>query len=188
MERVAKFSKVSWQQFFTDCVACVWPCYEFKTETEQKEIERLVRTWYDGIRLPERATIGSAGYDFFMPMDVLMDKEEEVRFPTGIRCEMATGWVLMILPRSGIGFKYGVRLSNTAGVIDSDYSFSDNEGHIWAKMINDKPEPDRVMLKQGTAFAQGILLPYGIAYDDNVTSIRNGGFGSTDEKRGNPKD
>ena len=181
--RVAKFEKVSWSQFFGDCIDCIWgDSYDYKTETEQREIEDLIRGWYDGIRLPERATVGSAGYDFFLPMDVSLEPGEEVKFPTGIRCIMNYGTFLAMVPRSGIGFKHGIRLSNTIGIIDCDYSESSNEGHIWAKLINDKPNAKQVLLKQGTAFVQGILLPFGMTHDDHVTSLRDGGFGSTDGK------
>ena len=50
---------------------------------------------------------------------------------------MKKGWFLGIYPRSGQGFKYGIKLANTVGIIDSDYYHSDNEGHIFIKFVND---------------------------------------------------
>ena len=86
-------------------------------------------------------------------------------------------------PRSGLGFKYRLRLNNTVSIIDSDYFYSDNEGHIFAKISNESNEGKLVQLKAGDAFMQGIFVEYGITIDDDVTAIRNGGIGSTDQHR-----
>ena len=107
------------------------------------------------------------------------DGGETVKIPTGIRAEMAESFVLMLFPRSGLGFKYRLQLNNTVGVIDSDYVYSDNEGHIFVKLTNDSNEGKTVELTEGTGFAQGIFLPYGITVDDAAEGKRNGGFGST---------
>ena len=80
-------------------------------------------------------------------------------------------------PRSGLGFKYRLQLNNTVGIIDSDYYYSDNEGHIFAKITNDSNEDKTVELKAGNGFMQGIFVEYGITVDDNVQTVRNGGFG-----------
>ena len=88
-------------------------------------------------------------------------------------------WVLKLYPRSGLGFKYRLQLNNTVGIIDSDYFYSDNQGHIFAKITNDSNENKTVELKQGEGFMQGIFIEYGITIDDDATALRNGGFGST---------
>ena len=90
--------------------------------------------------------------------------------------------MLKIYPRSGLGFKFRLQLNNTVGIIDSDYFYSDNEGHIFIKITNDSNEGKTVQVKAGTGFAQGIFLEYGITVDDDATAVRNGGFGSTTEK------
>ena len=87
--------------------------------------------------------------------------------------------VLQIYPRSGLGFKYRLQMNNTVGIIDSDYFFSDNEGHIFMKITNDSNEGNTVEVAAGTGFAQGIFMQYGITEDDDAEGIRNGGFGST---------
>ena len=97
---------------------------------KEAEIQRI----YEGIKLPRRATAGSAGYDFYMPADMSIAPGETVKIPTGIRVEMQEEWVLKCYPRSGLGFKYRLQLNNTVGIIDSDYFGSDNEGHIFAKL------------------------------------------------------
>lgn len=85
----------------------------------------------------------------------------------------------MIYPRSGLGFKFRLQLDNTVGVIDSDYFYSDNEGHIFIKITNDSNEGKIVEVKAGQGFAQGIFMQYGIVEDDDTVEERNGGFGST---------
>ena len=166
MKRIAKFHKVSFEQFaegFADY---------------SKDLE-VVRKIYDSIKLPKRATKGSAGYDFFAPVGIVLGPGETMKVPTGIRCEMEYDWVLKLYPRSGLGFKYRLQLNNTVGIIDADYFYSDNEGHIFAKITNDSNEGKTVEISAGTGFMQGIFLEYGITVDDDATETRNGGFGST---------
>lgn len=93
------------------------------------------------IPLPRRATAGSAGYDFVCPVDVTLAPGEAVTIPTGIRCEMEPGWVLLLFPRSGLGFRHRLSLANTVGVIDSDYFHADNEGHILVRIVNGQLPP-----------------------------------------------
>lgn len=167
-KRIAKFYKVSFEQFQEG-----WK----DSFGEQKEEE--IRAVYDRIRLPERATAGSAGYDFFAPGDIDLNPGETVKIPTGIRVRMEDGWVLKCYPRSGLGFKYRLQLNNTVGIIDSDYYNSDNEGHIFAKITNDGREGRAIHVDAGSGFMQGIFVEYGITEDDAADGIRNGGFGST---------
>ena len=129
------------------------------------------------IPLPRRATAGSAGYDFVSPLEVTVPPEGTALIPTGIRAEMEPGWVLILFPRSSLGFRHGLRLSNTAGVIDSDYAFAKNEGHIMVKLRNPGHEP--VTIGRGERFCQGIFLPYGTAEEETDFAERSGGFGST---------
>lgn len=86
---------------------------------------------------------------------------------------------LAIYPRSGLGFKYRMQLDNTVGIADSDYSGSDNEGHIFVKITNDGREDKTIHINKGEAFAQGIITQYFVTIDDETNGIRNGGFGST---------
>lgn len=130
------------------------------------------------IPLPARATAGSAGYDFTSPATVTVPAGGSVLIPTGIRAEMEQGWVLMLFPRSSLGFRHGIRLSNTVGVIDSDYAHAKNEGHIMIKLYN--PSERDVTIGRGERFCQGVFLPYGTAEEDgDVLKDREGGFGST---------
>lgn len=166
MKRIAAFEKVSTERFLNDSVDIC-------------SVLELAKDAYDKIKLPKRATKGSAGYDFYAPFDFKLEPGQTIKIPTGIRCKMEDGWVLKIYPRSGLGFKYRLQLNNTVGIIDSDYYYSDNEGHIMIKVTNDSNENKIVDVKQGQGFAQGIFVEFGITYDDDVTNERNGGFGST---------
>lgn len=162
MKKVAKFSKVSFEQY----------------SNSVQNAENI----YNDIKLPTRATKGSAGYDFFAPFDFTLQPNQTITIATGIRAKIKEGYFLAVFPRSGLGFKYRVQLNNTVGIIDSDYYFSANEGHIFIKITNCSLENKTVEIKKGEAFSQGIFLPYFITVDDNATAIRNGGFGSTDKK------
>lgn len=140
----------------------------------------VIEQWYEDLKLPTRATKYSAGYDFFMPYSVQMPPESTIVIPTGIRWVTEPedmNHVLLLMPRSGLGFKYGLRLSNTIGVIDADYYNSDNEGHIMLKLHN--PSSQIVTLGKGTGFVQGIITKYTTVDGDKVTTERNGGMGST---------
>ena len=176
-KRVAKFEKITYGQFEKDWID-TFNVPELDTATK-REIESI----YEVINLPARATKFSAGYDFVSPLTFTLNPGETIKIPTGIRCGMNTDWVLMIYPRSGLGFKYRLQLNNTVGIIDSDYFFSDNEGHIFVKLTNDTKEDKTVELAEGAGFAQGIFLPFGITEDDDCTEARNGGFGSTDSRK-----
>lgn len=171
MKRIAKFHKVSEVRFLED-----WK--DNFPEASDEEIKEI----YKNIALPKRATAGSAGYDFYAPADFSIAPGESIKIPTGIRVEMDQEWVLKCYPRSGLGFKYRLQLNNTVGIIDSDYFYSDNEGHMFAKLTNDGREGKTVELAKGTGFMQGIFVEYGITVDDDATGIRNGGFGSTTNK------
>ena len=132
---------------------------------------------YDGIKLPVRATSGSAGYDFFAPSELSIPAGGTVKVPTGIRCRMDNDRVLAIFPRSGLGFKYRLALDNTVGIIDADYFGAENEGHIMIKMTNNGTRD--LVVEAGKGFAQGIFLKYYLTDDDSVAASRTGGFGST---------
>ena len=139
---------------------------------------------YNEIKLPKRATTGSAGYDFFAPFDFTLEVGQTIKIPTGIRVLLDSDKFLAIYPRSGLGFKYRVQLDNTVGIVDSDYSDSDNEGHIFIKITNDNRGGKTVIVKSGEAFAQGIIQKYFVTEDDDADGIRNGGFGSTTKVSG----
>ena len=148
MKRIAKFHKVSLEQFKKDWI-----------DTFGLDEEANIEEIYENIKLPRRATAGSAGYDFFAPVRLILEPGETLKIPTGIRVEMDPEWVLKCYPRSGLGFKYRLQM--------------------FSKITNDTNEEKTIDIAQGEGFMQGIFVEYGITVDDDVTDVRNGGFGST---------
>lgn len=157
---------------------------KFEKISEKQFEKDNVDIWceYEDIKLPKRSTELSAGYDFFSPWKFTLNPGESILIPTGIKFDCDDDKWLMIVPRSGQGFKYGIRLANSIGVIDADYyDNTQNEGHIWVKLdypissINNKPWT----VEKCEAFCQGIIVPYYKTDDDSSKEIRKGGFGST---------
>ena len=183
MYSIAKFEKVSYEQFKKDWIKT----FDNGSPHNEEYLEPYIRNIYDNIKLPQRATEFSAGYDIFCPSTFEVYHNDVINIPTGIRCKINKDWVLLAFPRSGQGFKYGVHLANTVGVIDSDYYNAENEGHIFVKLVNDSVltkndslgSKNHLTITSGQAFCQGIFLPYGVTIDDEATGKRTGGFGST---------
>jgi dUTP pyrophosphatase len=141
-------------------------------------ILEMHRVDYSKHQLPKRGTKNSAGYDFFSPINEIIPAHKTAKIPTGVKVYMQPDEVLMIYPRSSIGFKTNIRLSNTTGVIDSDYyNNPDNEGHMWIKFYNPTDEDYRIFI--GDKIAQGIFTKFLVTDDDNTDQNRTGGLGST---------
>lgn len=168
MKRIAQFEKVSLNEFKKEMI---------KFNYSEEEIEKM----YNEIKLPKRATAGSAGYDFYSPFEVIVKANNEITIPSGIRVKIDNGWVLKCYPRSSMGFKFHMELSNTVGIIDSDYYNALNEGHIMFKIINGSIENKDMLICTNKAIIQGIFIEYGITYDDLTDEVRIGGFGSTNK-------
>lgn len=172
MNPIATFEKVSLVEYTRERLCTI---DLNKLGITMEEFEAMAKKEWEALELPTRSTQQAAGYDFHLPFDVAVSANS-VTIPTGIRCKMKPGWCLILMPRSGLGFKYGMALENTLALIDGDYVFSPNEGHIMAKVHTRNKVAS---LKQGDRFIQGILLPFGIATNGNTENTRTGGIGST---------
>ena len=173
------FEKITREQWVKDVINSYQ--LEYLTEGHFEKINKL----YDGIKLPKRATKYSAGYDFYVNGDVVIPSGDSYIIPTGIRwvCdkEEDKNKVLQIYPRSGIGFRTGVRLMNTVGIIDADYWEGNNEGHIMVKLYN--PMNASFEIKDGDAIVQGVITEYHTCDDEEeIVEKRTGGMGSTDKE------
>lgn len=165
MNRFEKISKEQWNNDTKDC-------------TPKNGV--MSCTDYDVLKLPCRATKGSAGYDFFSPFTFKLKPGQTIKIPTGVKCRLEMGRVLMLYPRSSYGFKYRMQLDNTVGIVDQDYyNNPNNEGHIFIKVTNDSKNGKTLEVNRGDAFAQGIISCFDITVDDSVTTSRVGGIGST---------
>lgn len=133
------------------------------------------------IRLPQRATQDSAGYDFYSPYDIFIRPKESAIVFTDVKVDLLPYFKLEVHIRSSLG-KKKIRLLNTVGIVDKDYYNNEsNDGNIGVLLYNDGDEP--FFVAKGERFAQGIITRYYITYDDNPASLtRTGGFGSTDSK------
>lgn len=162
----------------------------------------------DSIIIPTRATRDSAGYDFCSAEDVVIpsfqkltnqiaskvpsgvldwdtlqdiatsEKAKTTLIPTGIKCKLPEGYFLHLSLRSSCPNKHWLVIANAPGIVDADYyNNRNNEGHIFFQVINLLPFD--IFMPKGTAFGQGIILPYAIDFNDNITTSRTGGFGST---------
>ena len=165
MERVGEFEKVSFPQFYKSVA-------DFYSEEQ-------AQTLYDNLKLPARATSGSAGYDFRAPFSFMLPAGRSILIPTGIRAKIKEGWFLGIFPRSSLGFKYNAAFANTIPVVDSDYYGSDNEGHIFLSIVNRSKNNAEMSILAGDKLAQGVFLPFGITDTDDVQTVRNGGMESS---------
>ena len=164
---MTKFEKISKEQWVQDCVA--------------HNITLTASEYPDNVTLPRRGTSRSAGYDFYAPYRVEIQPNESVVVLTGVKCALEEMDVLMLYPRSSMGFKYGIQLVNTVGIIDADYyNNPSNEGHIMIGLKNTGTKP--VVIEEGDRFAQGIIVGFEITDDDNpVSEVRKGGIGSTNK-------
>lgn len=171
MKRIAEFYKVSYERFKQD--------YLLLNKDSQLSDDQI-KAMYDGIKLPRRATNGSAGYDFFLPYDLSLKPGQRTMVPTGVRFWCKQDWALLLLSKSGLGSKYRLQFDTCVSLIDSDYYYGDNEGHIWIPLIYDFREKDQELnLPAGKGFVQGMFVRFGITKSDKINSKRNGGFGST---------
>lgn len=134
-------------------------------------------------KMPERADIHSAGYDFFSKEDVTILPGESHMFWTDVKATMFYDNVLNMYTRSGNGVKRGIILMNNVGVVDAGYYNNEtNDGNIGVCLKNTGDAPFEV--KIGDRIAQGIFCHYLITDDDKFlgttnSAKRSGGFGST---------
>ena len=168
---VAKFEKVSFEQFKADCAKL-----GYNVE------DKYFRLIYNNIKIPTRSTKRSSGYDFYCPglVSLTIPKGESVLIPTGIRCVfLEDGYDLSIYPRSSLGFKYRMWFDNLVPIIDNDYAEAKNEGHIMLKVSCDPRNATEMVLNPGDRFAQGIIREFFLAEEEEIEKERTGGMGST---------
>lgn len=135
---------------------------------------KVKKVWHDA-RLPMYASKGAACFDLFAHVF----NEKLNAWGTGLSFEIPEGHVMLIYSRSGHGYKYGVRLANCVGVIDSDY-----RGEVSVKLVADSQEAMNLNLQPGDRIAQGMIVPvdhvvFDVVAELSETDRGEGGFGST---------
>ena len=172
MSRSIKFERVA-DKFITNKVTK-------PTVDMLNKIEVDGKTYFIGeTKLPVRADVGSAGYDFFCPKDIQILPAQKTIIFTDVKAKMPEDVVLQIFIRSSLAVKQGLMLSNNVGIIDSSYySNSGNDGNIGIALVNTSGKA--ITLNKGDRIAQGIFIPYFTTDEDNVSDEnRQGGFGSS---------
>lgn len=157
--------------------------------------------------LPLHGSKTAAGYDFYAPIDVVIPPQSEISFDTDIKAYMKENEMLVMVVRSSMGIKHGLMISNTVGIIDSDYyNNPSNEGNIRIALRNIRPdmrllgftsatlqdgtdisipkiedlrELNTVYIPAGERVVQGIFVQALRADDIPTGSLRTGGVGST---------
>lgn len=131
-----------------------------------------------GIRLPQRKTVRSAGYDIEAAATVSVPPSGIAVVPTGLKAYMQPNEYLGVHIRSGLAVKNQIAMINAQGIIDADYyNNSANEGHILLALMNFGAEA--FLIEKGMRIAQGIFYTYLTIDDDRAGGERKGGFGST---------
>ena len=132
----------------------------------------------ENIKLPERSTLNSAGYDFFALENIIFLPETVTRVFTGVKCELMPNQVLILANRSSNPSKRGLILLNGIGVVDADYYGNpDNDGEIAFEFYN--MFEYTVEVKKGEKLGQGIIMRFDKTEDDvtpDVVMPRQGGF------------
>ncbi len=156
--------------------------FEIISEDEFNNSFKDFSVKYEELTLPKRKTRFSAGYDFELPFDLILNPGEEKIIPTGIKVLLPEDEFLAIYIRSSLGFKYNIRMCNQVGIIDADYYNNiENEGHIFVKIKNEGNTI--VSLKKKSTFVQGIFQKYYTVSDESQNyEKRIGGLGSTNKE------
>ncbi len=130
--------------------------------------------------IPNRATEFSAGADLYACIDepITINPSELAKIPTGIAIELPqSDLAAFLFARSGLGVKHGITLSNSVGVVDSDY-----RGEICVGLCNVSDKP--YTIQPNERIAQMVVVPYPkVKLTEvnqlSVTERGEGGFGST---------
>ncbi len=134
---------------------------------------------YGEYNLPKRQTKYSAGYDFESLFDFTLKPGESKKLATGIKVNMNSDEMLMIVVRSSLGFKYNARMCNQVGIVESDYYNNlDNEGHLFIKIQNEGVND--LIIKKGDRICQGIFVKFlTVDNEEEIDNKRISGIGST---------
>lgn len=150
----------------------------FETWTDENKAKHTFAT---EITLPTRADVASAGYDFYLPKDVILLPAQKTLIFTDVKAYMQPDEVLQLFIRSSLAIKQGLMLPNNVGIIDASYySNPGNDGNIGIALVN--TSGISVKLRKGDRVIQGIFTKFFVAdVDETAKTERTGGFGSSGE-------
>jgi dUTP pyrophosphatase len=144
-----------------------------------RQFEKVSYMNAEDIVIPQRQTFDSAGYDLSSYERVVIAPKEIKLVATGLKVQLDEEEVLLVYPRSSLGIKKGLMMSNGVGVIDKDYyNNENNEGHIMVPLYNFTDAP--VVIEKFERIAQGLFQKFLKTSNDlPVSKERKGGFGSS---------
>ncbi len=147
-----------------------------------RKFEIVTTFSHKNVKLPVRQTAQSAGYDLASIEKIVIKPGEIKMIPTGLKAMIPADEALFIYPRSSLGIKKHLMMSNGVGVVDADYYNNDNnEGHIMVPLYNFGQSD--VTIDEGERVAQGIFMSYKkTTNDQSAKTRRTGGFGSSGTK------
>lgn len=150
----------------------------FKKDTDDESNLTVKYKYVGEYEKPKKQTVGSAGIDLFNNTDkaFTIKPNESVYIPTGMFVEIPEGYVGLLFARGSLGYKYGCTLTNSVGVIDSDY-----RGEIMARITNISQESHTI--KAGERCIQLVIVPVPdteyVEEELSDSERGTGGFGST---------
>lgn len=129
--------------------------------------------------LPSYESESAVGFDLRARKSYTLHPGNEVLVPCGWAVELPPAYGMYLFPRSGLGVKWGIVLSNLTGVIDSDY-----RGELMASMWYRRTEGKSFKIEIGDRICQGVLMPRIVSDFVEVDKIEDtkrsiGGFGSS---------
>jgi len=133
------------------------------------------------MKLPQYATCGSAALDLraCLSEQTILQANETILIGSGIAISIQDPNLAgMLLPRSGLGTKYGIILANCLGLIDSDY-----KREIKIAVWNSSDEA--FAINPGDRLCQMVFVPIvqvDFKWVDDLQDYGRGGFGSTGVK------
>lgn len=132
----------------------------------------------DGAHEPTYAHDTDAAADLYAKEDITLKAHSiSNMINTGVHIQLPENWMAIVIPRSSIGAKTGLRLSNSQGCIDSDY-----RGAIG--VIYDNISDSNYTIHAGDRIAQLLVRPV-YRFQPQIVDILNttergeGGFGSS---------
>lgn len=130
------------------------------------------------IAMPDYAHIGDAGLDLSSTHSAVLSPFERVMIHCGFCIQIPEGYAGLVLPRSGLGSKYGITLPNSPGLIDSGY-----RGEIMVPLVNLDPE-NIFEINVGDRIAQLVIIEvpkicFTLTDELNSAVRGNNGFGSS---------
>lgn len=144
-------------------------------------VDIKIKRLSDTAKIPTKAHDTDACYDIYVDEPAFesfcIKSGSSFILHTGIATEIPEGYFCAIFPRSGLGIKHHLRLSNGTGIIDSHY-----RGEWMVSLFNDGY--DDQIIHHGDRVAQFAILP---VIDSHIMEVNElsetdrgvGGFGST---------